>query len=645
MATNPNPILKQAKQQVATTKQATATPESATALAISPTAPTSSSLEAVQKGLVQSTTRITSSIEALEQSAKETTLSTDAIVSAITDLTAAKQITAQAEGAANLQAQNSILDVFEAGGGLEIQTQLAADLRADGKRVADLLDQKADIVDDEHTGIGVLDAAINRIRAFQTNVELSVARRQQTQTQTQIANFAASTESFARVNALTKKTLNAGTIEAQYKTIEAEGRIAGAKAELVNFNSNATALTNLMAADARNVANLTSVFRLEGEQQQREIQVERVAFQREQMHFQKEQWKVQGPAAKVAFEQATLNLERSKNLTPVQIATAEQNLAAANKRFNDQIATEDTLVSTVQRAQALLEGEGNVEARETIIFGLTRGGVAGAKYDKLLDIGSAENMVLGANPFEAKLSLQTASPSGNFAANVGTALLNHITLKQADKYKEAGAGVPRDEATLANDFNTTATEVMKDFANDIRTGDASNPYHAPPMTVLSQSQAVQQSELYKNVLEAKQMKETNPQTILDAAIAAIRAGTISPESAAVGIANLFEVAGDYNNTLNGGFDRVGLPNQTSYNTTIQAPASFLESLKIATPVLSIAPLVTALDFAKRSLAGEDVGLNTPVKVDMSDKTQVQAAIIRVLSSLPPAQQSPNNSGE
>ena len=595
-------------------------------------------LVAIQDALAASTTRIVSSIQELESGAKQTQLATDVIKTATADITSANQITARARGNADLQAQNATIAAFEASGGVEIQSTLMSALAVDNKRVADILAERTAIANTDagDPGIGILDTIINRFNTKLTDQQLNAAVAQRDNTVSQIANVSGATESFARVNSLTKKTLNEGVIEANYKAIAAEGAVKSAEAEIRNINSNANAMSQLVSADSRNVNSLIQGFRLEGEVQERQLKQERMKFQREQMEFSREQWKVQLPAAKVALSQAELNLERSKTLAPTQILAAEQALATAQKRFTDQINTENTLVSSVQAAQSLL-GTG-IEDKETILFGLKNTGTAGARYDKLLELGAVQDPVLGSTPFEAKESVTIAAPSGNIAPTKGLNVLDQITTLQAAKYKLPGAKLPKDKAAVAADFNRTATELVASFTSNINTGDNSNPYHSPPMSVLEGMTSVQNSSLYQLVLKPMGMKETDPQRIVDAAISGVVAKTISPEAAATGITVLFDAAALYNNTLSGGFSRVGLPNQTTYNSSIKVPATAFEQLVAGGKGLLLnVPEITrtgaAFPIAVSAIIQEaDTRLGI---VDMMDTTKVQELIVKVLSSNPP----------
>jgi hypothetical protein len=155
------------------------------------------------------------------------------------------------------------------------------------------------------------------------------------------------------------------------------------------------------------------------------------------------------------------------------------------------------------------------------------------------------------------------------------------------------------------------------------------------------------------------MREVDPQRILDAAIAGVRANSLSPEAAASGVETIFEAAALYNNTMFGGFRRVGLDNQVTYNTQIKRPATLVEQLKvgakaglglfgpIATPQAIIGAGLEVItgkptEFTEAQLEKQRAGLAKTFSVDMMDGTRVQEAIVRLLTSTKPPETTPIN---
>lgn len=593
-------------------------------------------VQAIEQALATSEQRLTQLQTSAQERVAKTDAATDVITSAISDLTTARQIEANAKGAADLQAQNATIATFEAAGGTDTQVLLMEALRQDGERVAALLDEKADIVDDEHTGISFIDTIINGFRSVGVDEQLAVAEAQQAQTVSQIQNISAATESFARQNALTKKTLNEASIQANYNAIAAEGNIKLAEAELKNLHSNAAALAELATADSRIVANRLQLFRLENEVEQVELTRERHVLQREQMKVDREKLLLELPRAQVELERAKLALDEAKD--PKRKAAMQAQFDSAVKTFEDAMAAERQMISAVQQGQSLVGLP--IEDSETIAFKL-KNPATRERYFGLQEVGGTSAKVIGLSPFEAKATLDELDPLGTAEKSKGVALLDQVTKIQADAYK----GLPKNQLpstpeALAADYNKTAADVYAAWNLDIKTGDQSNPLHAPPMDTLVANAAVQADPFYQTVLAPKAMKEVNPQVIMESAVDAIKAKTISPEAAAAGIDLLFTTAADYNNTLQGGFKRVGLPNQTQYNVSIRREPTAFEKLRIATGAPSAIFSATARAFlgdkekAAEGLADKLIKDSDFLfmSVDLMDSTKVKNTLVQMLST-------------
>jgi len=644
-----DPILDQARKQKTAEVSTTAVPAVPGSGTLS-----SSKLEAVEAGLAASTTRITQSIKELEATASQTKTQTEAATGAINAAMRASQTIKSAERVADLEAQLSTLEVFDAAMGLQTQVALSDELARDQKRVGDLLDEKIDIVDDVHTGIGLIDQIINDFRSIQVNAEINAATNKQNQTVREITNIGAATESFARTNALTKQTLTEGSIKAEQDLIVANATLAVSQQELKNINSNSDSMIRLLNADQRSVSNLLQLWRSEGEQENRELAKERNKLAKEQMALTREKMLIELPAAKVAFARAELALVQAQKLGPTQILIAEQNLAKITKAFNDQVATEDTVVSAVQKGQEAIT-KGSSESREIILFGFnSRSADTVKKYIRLQEIGGVDEPKLGNTPADARENISIVAPEGNVTRTTAIAFLDVVTAAQVEKYNKiiaAGGKLPKDIEVIKQDFNTIAFEKAAKAAEEIREGDTTNLYQAPPMSVLEQKAAVKNSVFYKKVIAPIGMKEFSPQRIIDAAVAGIVALTVSPEEAAAGIEAIFDAAAAHNNTDAGGFRRVGLPNQTTYNTAIKLPITVFDELSAAKrvvvsaakgTVLPIAKLGTIFTILTKGLPGviEDrtVGFtpiaNTTV-VDLMDTAKIKETLVKLLSSQPP----------
>lgn len=606
---------------------------------------TSEQIAALKQGVTDSNTRITSTIGVMEDSIKSSNLARDTIQGGIKAATAANQTIQTTKQNAALEAQNATIAAFEAGGGRDMQVNLMTMLGEDINKVNELTAQHADIMDDRTTGIGLIDSAINMFRSQSVAVELRAAKAKRVTTTNQIAAISNGTVQAAQVNDLTQKTLNEGTIKANNELLAATGKIKLAESELAGINANADAMFRLTQLDGLKQSNLLESFKAENTVEQMAVSRERITLQREEMAHQREMFKLNLPKAKADLEAATLRLEQAKKLGPTQQAQAELNLARTTKEHNSTLALEADLVTSVQRGQALAGLP--IEDKEAIIWGFKQTGAQGQKYDRLQELGGASDMKLGNTPAEAAANLALVAPSGAVKPNKATKLLQQISGYQKEAYRRSQKAPPKDEATLKADFNTAANNLAASFASNITAGDNSNPYQAPPMDVLLKvSPNFISSPLYKKVLEPMALTEVNPQVIVDASVNGVMSGQITPEEAAAGVSRLFGLAAVYNNTQDGGFARIGLPNQTTFNTKLSRPATFFDKLKIDANAIfnpfEISKQVTAVrDAADGELSenGEAImreymnRYNNEVQdVDLMDETQVQQLIIKNLSS-------------
>lgn len=605
----------------------------------------SDSLKAVTDTIASNTARVTANIKAMEENKEKTAASVNAIQKNIATVTSSLQTVQKVKDIADMEAQNTTIEAYDEAGGSDNQIALIkqlADQQAQSRQYLNELDSQ---MQEEHTGIYIIDSIINDFSTAQLRSQLNFSEQKEANLQADISNISNATESINKAQLVTRKIVNEGTIQAEWTRLAAEGSIRASEAEIAGMHSNSQVMASVMAADNNLLSNKLSLYRTEGEAEDRVLAQERAAFNREQMAFAKEKWPTEKATSETNLEASQLRLEVAKATKPSDIPAAIANNNAAVKRYNDTLATEETLVNSVQAAQSLAGMA--VEDKETILYGLQQpnGSAAGTKYSTLLDIGSNPTGTLGNTPFEAIQNLNTISPSGNLKPTPITSVLKDVIKLQGEAFKADPNTVPKTEEALAADFNNRAKAYMEAKAGDIRTGDSSNPYQAPPMAVLKDIPAVANSPLYKKVLEAMQMQETNPQKIMDSAIAGVMAKTITPEQAADGVVTIFESAGVYNNENMGGFKRFGLPAQTSYKTTLTRDPSAFDTLRQKSGLV-----LPTLSFAARSLISNESAVKNLVKgyagsddfldfnIDLMNRTKVQQAIVKMLSSQKPTVQ-------
>lgn len=537
-------------------------------------------LAALQDQLRASSVRTADTIQKTQDTVVKTEAATGILTNAIQSATEATRVIQATAQTANLQAQNKTIDTLSSSNVQTVQSNLLHSLTEDAARSLELQDELEDITDDEFTGIGVLDTLINKFRSQSTLAEQRVNDQSIARTNSQLGAIAQASTQVAQTNALTKKTLNEATIAANLDFITAEGAIKGAEADLVALGSNAKVLATLSQANAAHTANLREQFNLADQEEER-------AFRREQIAQTKKAW--------------------------------EKTDIADDKKLQ----LEAILAESIRKGQ-VASGVA-VDSPEQAIWGLSRTGDTGARYDKLLEIGGEVNPVIGNTPAEAMESLGTVSPSGNYRATKGSKLLQAIATKQTEALAQSGAKQPKTQEEAAAQYNSTADKVMTVFASNIAGGDNSNPYQAPPMDSLAEFAMVKNSVLYQKVLQGTQLAEAIPQTVIDEAIAAAESRLISAEEAADGIIALYTAASDINNTVDGGFRRYGLPDQTSFITTLDthSPGVNLTSRLLLTGSVFSTGSPAIGDAATQALSF------TPFqKVDLMDRASVLEYLIK-----------------
>lgn len=604
--------------------------------------PSAKELKEVEDALSKQTKNIAESVQKLELGARQTTSAMTVISSALTSAAEAQEIITRTKLNADLEAQNTTIDALEVAGGSESQVQLIEELAVDSARVSDIADKKLDIADDKITHIPFIDAIINDFRSTQVDFILKAAEKKRASTERELQNIATSTESVARTEALTKKTLNEGVIEANLEVTRSATEAKLAEQKIKGIQSNAEIVTKIYSMNQAGISNVIQIFRLNAEVETKKLAVERNKIAREEITLRREKMEFELPQAKANLEAAQLRLKEATS--PTAVAARESVLVSKLKAFNDLIATEKAVVEGVQRGQAAAGTR--IEDEATILFGMRQTGAIGAKYDRFLDIGSSAAPVIGDTPFDAKESLLIVAPSGNFKETTGTKILDAVTLLQEAKYAiPTSKGAPRDVPTLRGDFNQTAREYLAAQFAEIKTGDMSNPFHAPPMITLTGMKSVQESTLFKKVLEPLNLKEVNPQTIMDLTAEAIRKEVITAEQGAEGVETLFEAAAAHNSSIEGGYGRFGIAEQTSYNVLLKRDPTVFEVLtgvpsavgtRLLIPVEAVGSLfggrgveASILEANKRLLESRSY------PVDLMDFTQVQAAIAITMSTLVP----------
>lgn len=642
----------------------------------------SATLNKVKAGIEQNQIQVAANKKYAESSMKQSQLITDVLTSAVSEAANADATIALVKDTAAMQAQNATREAYSAAAtSPEYQKLVMGRLAEDNKRIEELLNQNMELGAREHTGIKLIDNVINQFSINLNRQELLNAQNQQTQTVQEIASVTGATDSFAKTNANLAESITTASIAANQRKIGANARVATAEAELRGLNFNADQMAKVMAADQAQTAQLMSMYRIEEEELNRQDRAESRQLQRENAAQSREQWAASAEARKIdlevakiglAFTQdiapykrdayitqikhAELNYLSDKERTPIQIAEAklryknlvetaptsrallERQLELSKKQEADNQQLEDSLVNAVTQSQALLGLP--VDNAKQITWGLQQTGAIGAKYDNLYLMASSPNKEIASNPFDAVSVLSIVDPNGTMPETKASRLLDDIQQIQDAKYLNSKQPVPRDDETRKVNFNETAKEHMKAKAANIVTGDTSNPYHAPPMSVIEKSSAVVNSVFYNKVVKGTGKTEFDPQWLTDQAVMGVQNKLISVEEAASGIQAMANAAVVYNNTESGGFARVGLPSQNSYVTTVNRPKTFVETAVqygFEAVITSTGPLAKAVpdSYTDANRKGKKLA------VDLTDMAQVKKTLVLNLSSTPKPKEGTN----
>lgn len=118
------------------------------------------------------------------------------------------------------------------------------------------------------------------------------------------------------------------------------------------------------------------------------------------------------------------------------------------------------------------------------------------------------------------------------------------------------------------------TQQATEYLKNIKPGDKSNPYSAPPYSTVMEIPGVQQSPLYQKVLKPQHaaggIQEFNPQNVVASVAAGIKAGTITHAEGAQGLLAMFNGIVK-TNQIQQNYMGMHLPQMDGYRTTIISP--------------------------------------------------------------------------
>lgn len=584
-----NPILKQAAPApavgpttVPTTPTKAAAPIDAVETALAP------SMQAVEESLASFKESSAENKAFIKSNVIKTEAITNDIEAAMKSSVASQQAIGLAKDTADLKAQDLTIEAISGSGAQAQQARLMQDLVADQDNLDSFLEKRQEILTKEYTGVGFLDGIIGEAIAPTLDSEIKVATAKYNQTALAINNLTSAGESVAKTNLLTRQTLTKGTIQANQELIASQAALELSETKLKGIQTNAEAMQRVADADAQDLAVRTTMYQtrssLLNDVENRKLRVKEMEHRETQMKQDAERYASESDTREVQLKRNKLALAIEKATSPIELRKLERQEKDFIQADIDKVDWQENTVAAVQATQ--MAGTGSSETRGTILGNLSQTGDTSKKYQKLASIGhsllaseESGEQSYGTDFADFSKNLTTIiAPSGNYVETKMTQLMEVMQAKQevAEVTRaEEGTSFKNEEEKEAHLNLITALHLKEKEANII-TGDSSNPYHGPPMSVLADKAAVKNSTFYKRVLREMQMQELNPQAIYDAAIPAIRAERVTLEEAAHGIVTIFKAAMHENNTKDGGFNRAALPDQDTYISTIKRLSSVAE---------------------------------------------------------------------
>lgn len=305
-----------------------------------------------------------------------------------------------------------------------------------------------------------------------------------------------------------------------------------------------------------------------------------------------------------------------------QLAVSEKELtmkadlyAEETKQKQQQDATDAFVADTTNKGRAALGLPPLPPAKIFAMFKL--GGEVGDSLKHQYTAGAMTDAIgkpiIAASSGTAARVLATASSplaTTNPAVKPVVDLLEGSYQSARNPQAAAQLGInPKDVSTLDNAVSGIVQQRVLAMGQNIKPGDASNIFQAPPLTALATLKSVQQNPVYTKVLEPQikaGMAETDPNKIISLTVDAINQNKISLNDAAVGISGLFQAAA-VSNTATRDYTRFGIAPQATYNTMLNGTGVFGGSTKI--DLTNKAQVTTAImKMMNRANAGEGSAL-------------------------------------
>jgi len=589
---------------------------------VAPVAPSNPILDAAKGAATKLATKAEVSVAKQEQITADTLSASGVIQESIKEEGRNAEIVANVANVANLNAQNKAIAAFEAAGGVEFQTQLMSAFVESGKELIKANEER------EKTGESFTASFVDILRDS-VGMSTAVSRAEEAEDRRDdigetIVGINAAQESITRSLLSTRKTINTATIEASANILKEQVDIKAAKAQLDGLTLNSAALARSMSMSSTDVQAKIKLVELQNtavNQAAREKEFQRLETVHEQRLIE---WTANSKMRAAALEKAELDLSFAKDPKTIALRVAVRDKAFAD--MQDLIAFEASFISNVQKGQAAL-GLTIETAAEIKRLGMNATGLKEKAYYKKLRLVGGREGDFGQSPADALETISTTGTNPDLPAARMLISFNQGYLSSLGREK-----IPKTQQLYNQAFDAYVKPLIVGMKEEIKSGDTTNIFHAPPMAELVGRVDVQASKLFKVVLEPMKMKEFNDKRIYDAAVAGIASKDITSEEAVLGLETLFNAAVDHNNESKM-FARAGITPQTSYISRI-IPTPFL-STAVATPLRVGVGVLTAGAAVPGFAARAFIGVPPIPLTDNTDPTQIRNAIARLIAASTP----------
>lgn len=420
----------------------------------------------------------------------------------------------------------------------ELQSQLVSDILREGEELQQAQKEAEEYFEGDNIFLAKFKADLNnRVHGDPrgtVGLKLKDAQQQYLTARDRLQGVRQAAEDVSQINAKLVGTTSEALIAASAKRLKLVADAQAKAAELDAIRSGATTVRSILAARTSALDAAAKVYSAEEAEKAKVLTREAQRLQLEEIKNEKE--KNASIKAYLEVGAAVFNMD-----------TESFNSDVALDRLRNGTAEEKRRWSRVLQA-GMSHSDNN-----------PRGGI------------------IGYTPGDALNSLLDVDPDGVLEQTPATKFLRDSYEDYLDKItRDPQASLPKNLDERKAGFNLFMEEKFKELEQEIKTGDSTNPYHAPPVDSVSSAESVKNTKWWKQTFESAPPTETNPEAMIDTTIARIGDDGYTIEEAAKGISNYFSVAKSINNSWQGGFYRVGLPVQEKYTVKFAAPKSFFE---------------------------------------------------------------------